>query len=149
LGSHFEGRDTLAIGWKPVFMAAFRITAERGDVEGGVAIEDLVQLLRHPRTFLDALVVWNASKIKIFGSLREIRRAAELEKGKYSVLRRVAMERVFGLRWRRGGRCSGRGGWGAGHGLRVGRGTKGEQRAYEPGKRKKVPPPHGPRTKFS
>jgi hypothetical protein len=44
------------------------------------------------------LVVRNSSKIKIFGSLREIPRAAGLEKGKHGALRRVAMERVFGLR---------------------------------------------------
>ena len=97
LVTDFEGRDTLAIGWKPVFVAAFRIAAERGDVESGIAVEELVQLLRHVWSFFDALVVRDSSKVKILGSLREIPGAAGLEKGKHGVLRRVAMQRVFRL----------------------------------------------------
>jgi hypothetical protein len=64
--------------------------------------------------------MWNISKINIFGSLREIRRPAKLEKRKHRALRRVAMERVFGLR----GRCCSRGR--PRHSLGVGGATKSE-----------------------
>src|SRR6185312_382779 len=94
LVTHFEGCDTFAIGRKPVFVAAFRIAAERCDVEGWIAVEDLVQLLRRTRSFFDTLVMRDSSKVKILGSLCEISGAAGLEEGNHGVLRRVAMERV-------------------------------------------------------
>jgi hypothetical protein len=148
---HFEGRDTLAIGWKPVFVATFRIAAERGDVESGISVEELVQLLRHAWGFFDTLLVGNASEIKIFGSLREIRRAAELKKGKYGAPRRVAMQGIFRLQ----GRCGGRGWRGSGNGLGTGGGPEEQQSAREQHRwgcgplRKKVSAPPGFYTSFS
>jgi len=127
LVAHFEGGDTLTIGWKPVFVAALRIAAERSDVEGGIAIKELVQLLRCPRTCLDALVVRGSSKIKIFGSLRVIRGAAEFEKGNYGAPRRVPMEGVFGFQRR----CGDRGWRRSRNGLGTGGGPEDQKRAKE------------------
>ena len=76
-------------------MSVFRITAERCDVEGGIAIEELAQLLRLARALFDAFILCESPKIEVFGSLSEISRPVKLEERKDGALRGVAVEGIF------------------------------------------------------
>ena len=72
LVAQLEQCDTLPVLRKPIFVSTFRITAERRNIESGVAIQELAKLLCYARAFFDALILGESPKVEILAGLCEI-----------------------------------------------------------------------------
>ena len=82
----------LAIGWKPVFVATFRIAAECCDLEVGVAFQKCAELLCETRSVFHALVLRQTFEIEITDCFGEVPGAVIGKEGEYGALGRIAME---------------------------------------------------------
>lgn len=142
LAIKFERRDPLAIGWKPLLVAAFGIMAEGCDLEVGVAFQNFAELLREARSVFHALVLGHMFEIEVADRIGEVPGAVIGEEREHGALWRIAMQWVLAFR-------RGPGWWGFGGGLGAGGGTETqpgtEKRQGEMGgrRRKNVPAWHG------
>ena len=96
---HLKRVDAIDIRRKIIRLIAFRIAAEIADIELGVAVQNGLELANQLGAIGQPPVFRHIAEIQVTPGPRIILGMRRLKKRHHGALRRIAIQRVFVLRW--------------------------------------------------